>query len=125
MNKCIQINSKIESKRDVLNKTILGDTLNILSLLPDNFVDLLIVDPPYNLTKSYEEHTFKALNDKEYKEYTNLWIEKVKHCLTQNASIYVCCDWKSSLIIGDVLQRHFKLQNRITWQREKGRGAKI
>lgn len=123
LNKCIQISNKIENERDIINKTILGDTLRVLPLLPNNFVDLLIVDPPYNLTKSYEEHTFRAIKKEEYKDYTNLWIEKVKHCLKPDASIYVCCDWKSSLIIGDVLYRHFKLQNRITWQREKGRGA--
>ncbi|MBW5400430.1 site-specific DNA-methyltransferase, partial [Brachyspira pilosicoli] len=39
-------------------------------------------------------------------------------------TIYVCCDWKSSLVIGNVLEKYFKIQNRITWQREKGRGAK-
>ena len=44
--------------------------------------------------------------------------------LKKTASIYVCCDWRSSLIIGDVLQEYFLVQNRITWQREKGRGAK-
>jgi len=35
----------------------------------------------------------------------------------------VCCDWNSSMIIGQVLKKHFYVQNRITWQREKGRGA--
>ena len=123
LKKCVKVNNKVENEKDILNKTILGDTLKILPLLPDNFVDLLIVDPPYNLSKNYEENEFKAMNDKEYKEYTNLWIEKVKHCLKPTASIYVCCDWKSSLIIGNVLQKYFKIQNRITWQREKGRGA--
>jgi site-specific DNA-methyltransferase (adenine-specific) len=43
--------------------------------------------------------------------------------LKPNASIYVCCDWKSSLVIGPVLEKYFQIQNRITWQREKGRGA--
>lgn len=36
----------------------------------------------------------------------------------------MCCDWKSSPIVGRVLNKYFKIQNRITWQREKGRGAK-
>ena len=123
LNKCIKVSSKINDKNQIINKTILGDTLNILDLLPSSFVDLLIVDPPYNLSKDYENKQFKEMNDDEYEKYTNTWIEKVKHCLKETASIYVCCDWKSSLIIGQVLQKHFKIQNRITWQREKGRGA--
>jgi len=49
-------------------------------------------------------------------------------CLTENASLYICCDWKSSIVIADVLMQmeHDKklfVKNRITWQREKGRGA--
>ena len=123
LQKCISLQNKVQNKSDIINKTILGDTLQVLPLLPDNFVDLLIVDPPYNLSKNYEENEFKAMNDEEYKEYTNLWIDRAKHCLKPNASIYVFCDWKSSMIIGNVLQKHFKIQNRITWQREKGRGA--
>ena len=38
-------------------------------------------------------------------------------------TIYVCCDWQSSPTIGKVLKKYFYIQNRITWQREKGRGA--
>ena len=123
LQKCIKITDKVKEIKEIKNKTILGDTFKMLPLLPDNFVDLLIVDPPYNLSKNYEEHEFKAMNDKEYREYTNLWIDSVKHCLKPTASIYVCCDWKSSMTIGNILQKHFKIQNRITWQREKGRGA--
>ena len=63
------------------------------------------------------------MSDSEYYKFTEAWITKVKPLLKDSASIYVCCDWKSSLIIGLVLQEHFNVQNRITWQREKGRGA--
>lgn len=44
--------------------------------------------------------------------------------LKPSGSIYICCDWETSLIIGNVVKDFFKIQNRITWQREKGRGAK-
>ncbi len=44
--------------------------------------------------------------------------------LKDDASIYVCCDWETSLIVGKVLSEFFYVRNRITWQREKGRGAK-
>ncbi|HMS10763.1 MAG TPA: site-specific DNA-methyltransferase, partial [Pyrinomonadaceae bacterium] len=40
------------------------------------------------------------------------------------ASIYICGDWRSSAAIQRAGSRHFKLRNRITWEREKGRGAK-
>jgi len=108
---------------NIINKTINGDCLEIMDKLPKNFVDLLIVDPPYNLTKSFGENKFSAQSNEEYYNYTENWIEKVKPLLKEDASIYVCCDWKSSLIIGQALEKHFSIRNRITWQREKGRGA--
>ena len=108
---------------NILDKTIVGDTFQNLTLLPENFVDLLIVDPPYNLAKNYHGNQFKKTSDELYEEYTESWIQRVKPLLKENATIYVCCDWKSSLPIEKVLKSHFHIQNRITWQREKGRGA--
>jgi len=103
---------------------IIGDTFQVMKELPPNFVDLLIVDPPYNLAKDYHGNKFNAVGREEYREYTIKWVREVLPLLKKTASIYVCCDWRSSLIIGDVLQEYFLVQNRITWQREKGRGAK-
>ena len=117
---------KIKSKTDVesiLDKTLLGDTFEILSLMPEKFIDLLIVDPPYNIDKDFHGNKFKKSADGIYEEYTKAWIEKVLPLLKNTASVYVCCDWKSSIVIANVLKRYFIIQNRITWQREKGRGA--
>lgn len=123
--KCIKDNgATLYKKSDIKNQFIIGDSFDVMERMPKKFVDLLIVDPPYNLAKNYHGLKFNNKSHDEYKEYTEKWVKKVIPLLKDNASIYVCCDWKSSLIIGDVLHRHFKVQNRITWQREKGRGAK-
>jgi len=119
----ISIGQKVDIN-SILDKSILGDTFDVLSNLPNKFVDLLIVDPPYNLTKNYHGKQFIKQSEKEYVAYTKKWIESVFPLLKDDASIYVCCDWESSLIIGSVLKEFFNVQNRITWQREKGRGAK-
>lgn len=123
LKKCLTADSDLSTVSNILNKTILGDTFSILPRLPQKFVDLLIVDPPYNLSKNYDGKKFAAVNDEAYRTYTVQWVEQIKPLLKETASIYVCCDWKSSLVIGDVLKKYFKVQNRITWQREKGRGA--
>ena len=67
---------------------------------------------------------FSKTSEEEYKNYTIQWLNVVKPLLKLTGSIYVCCDWESSLIIGNVLKDMFIVRNRITWQREKGRGAK-
>lgn len=122
LERCIRVSEK-RNLEGVLDKTIWGDTFEILKLLPENSIDLLIVDPPYNLDKNFNGKKFKKTSDELYEEYTESWISLVIPLLKENATIYVCCDWKSSPAIGMVLKRHFCVQNRITWQREKGRGA--
>jgi site-specific DNA-methyltransferase (adenine-specific) len=44
--------------------------------------------------------------------------------LKPHATIYICCDWKTSNQIFPILEKHLHVRNRITWEREKGRGAK-
>lgn len=106
------------------NATVLGDFYKAIKKVEDNSIDLLIVDPPYNLDKNFHGKCFKKSDDKNYAEYTESWISALKPKLKSTATVYVCCDWKSSLVIGGILNEHFILRNRITWQREKGRGAK-
>lgn len=124
LKRCIKVNKKQEDITALLDKTILGDTFEVLKYLPENSVDLMIVDPPYNLTKSFHGNVFSKKNTEEYEDYTRLWLSLVYPLLKENGTIYVCCDWESSMIIGNVLTEFFHVRNRITWQREKGRGAK-
>ena len=123
LERCVTVTERA-ALSDVLDKTILGDSFSVLPLLPEKCVDLLIVDPPYNLDKAFGENGFSRMTDAEYGAYTERWIALVKPLLKPDATIYVCCDWQSSPVIGMALQRHFTVRNRITWQREKGRGAK-
>ena len=92
--------------------------------MQDKSIDLLIVDPPYNLDKDFHGNGFKKQSNQKYADYTKKWIDAVKPKLKDTASVYVCCDWRSALTIGGILDDNFILRNRITWQREKGRGAK-
>ena len=107
----------------VCGRTICGDTFQVAPHLPRAFADLLIVDPPYNLTKDFSGGGFRRTTDANYAAFTRAWIELLLPLLKPDASVYVCCDWRSSPVIGMTLKDYFRLQNRITWQREKGRGA--
>ena len=123
LNNCIQIKSKTNLE-NILDRTILGNLFDVVPHLPENCVDLLIADPPYNIDKNFHGNKFKKTTDEIYFDYTEQWIKAIIPLLKKTATIYVCCDWESSPIIGSVLKKYFHIQNRITWQREKGRGAK-
>lgn len=109
---------------DIENKTIQQDIFQCVNYLPSAFVDLLFIDPPYNLDKTFNSNTFKQTTDQGYEEWVDGWLSQLIRILKPSASVYVCCDWKSSPIIYTVLSRYLQVLNRITWEREKGRGAK-
>ena len=125
LERCVTITEKQADLSCVTDKIIIGDMLAVSPLLPEKSVDLIVADPPYNLTKSFNGTTFAKRSCSAYESYTRQWLAAVKPLLKETGSIYVCCDWESSLIIGRVLGEFFHVRNRITWQREKGRGAKV
>ena len=108
---------------EVLDKTICQDALKALDLLPDACADLLIADPPYNLTKIFGKSTFKEMDFDAYKLWLDKWLAKTVRLLKDDASVYICADWKTSIAIPEIAGKYFILQNRISWEREKGRGA--
>jgi len=119
----LNISNKV-SVNDILNKTINQDIFYVVDFLPDNFIDLLFIDPPYNLSKIYNQSKFKSTNDMDYEIWIDSWMKKLVSKVKNTGSIYVCCDWKCTSAIYNVLKKYFIVRNRITWEREKGRGAK-
>ena len=123
LDRCVRLDRPADIN-DILDKTILGDTFGVMPLLPREFADLIIVDPPYNLDKDFGGNKFKSSDSEEYTRYTGQWLDLIEPLLKPDGTLYVCCDWRSGMVIGNLLEKRFKVQNRITWQREKGRGAK-
>jgi site-specific DNA-methyltransferase (adenine-specific) len=101
-----------------------GDSLTIAPNLPPAFVDLLILDPPYNLNKNFNGYKFAQRTVESYNDWLNQAIVILKPTLKPTASIYICGDWLTSASIFTVASQHFTIRNRITWEREKGRGAR-
>lgn len=108
---------------NLIGRTVCQDIFDAMPHLPDGFVDLLIVDPPYNLNKSFNQSKFKNLSFDEYTAWIDRWLSRLRQVLKPTASIYICSDWRSSAAVQQVAERYFFVQNRITWEREKGRGA--
>ncbi len=121
--KLVKLQTKA-TKKEILNKTICQNLFDALDLLPDKFVDLMIIDPPYNLNKRFNKIGFQEKSILDYADWMESFISKLKGKLKENSSVYFCGDWYSSISIPLVLEKHFKIRNRITWEREKGRGSK-
>jgi site-specific DNA-methyltransferase (adenine-specific) len=108
----------------ISGRIINQDLFEVIEFLPDNFVDLLFLDPPYNLNKKFSSVNFREMKSDDYEIWLDSWISKLVRILKPSASIYFCCDWKTSISAFNVLKKYFLIRNRITWEREKGRGSK-
>lgn len=110
--------------QDIGGEIICGDTFDVAQKLPRVFVDLLVLDPPYNLAKDYNGHLFKEKEKADYQRWFQRIIEVLTPTLKSTATVYVCSDWKTSVLLAPILETSFHVRNRITWEREKGRGAR-
>lgn len=114
----------LESLRQGAKDTLINaDALCLLDALPESCVDLLLTDPPYNLRRTFASHTFLPQDEQDYRLWLERWIAKLPRVLKPEASLYICCDWRCSSAVEAVLKKYFTIQNRITWEREKGRAA--
>lgn len=108
---------------DILDTTIHQPCETTLPLLPRQCVDLAIIDPPYNRRKTFGGQTVQPRSPDAYQSWCATWLDLLVPLLKPTASVYVCSDWESSTLLYPVLAQHFTVRNRITWEREKGRGA--
>jgi site-specific DNA-methyltransferase (adenine-specific) len=122
LDRCIQVKKPVKLE-GLLNKTIYQDVFSVLEYLPSNAFDLIIADPPYHLTKTFNGRTFRWKTLQDYEDYLKSWIPAMVRLLKPHGSMYICGDWRSSSAIHRVTEKYLKIQNRITWEREKGRGA--
>ena len=112
------------SIREISNRVAHGDIFELATKLPEQFVDLMILDPPYNLSKDYHGIPFKSSDGIGYQSWFEKLLDALMPTLKPDATVYVCSEWRTSVLIGPILESRFHIGNRITWEREKGRGAK-
>ena len=109
---------------EIRDRIFCQDVFTALPHLPSGCVDLLFADPPYNLTKTFNDRRFRKTSVDQYAEWLDSWLSQTVRLLKPTASVYICGDWESSAAIHRVGEKYFIPRNRITWEREKGRGAK-
>lgn len=98
------------------NKIILGDCFDNLSKIEDNSIDLIAIDPPYEI--SYENLDW----DKKILNWVNLKDEFYR-ILKPTGNLIVFQGWSNVSETKKILEDKFKLKNWIIWDRIKGRGA--
>jgi site-specific DNA-methyltransferase (adenine-specific) len=104
-----------------LNTIYAMDCIDFLNKMENGFIDLAVLDPPYNLKKA-EWDTFKS--EKEFFEWTFLWIDTLLPKLKDTSSLYVFnTPYNCAFILQHLVSKKMKYQNWITWDKRDGLGA--
>jgi site-specific DNA-methyltransferase (adenine-specific) len=100
----------------MIEKVILGNCFDHLSEIGDNSIDLISIDPPYEISFENLEWDKKVLN------WENL-TDEFYRILKPNGNLIVFQGWSNVSETKSVLEKKFNLKNWIIWDRIKGRGA--
>lgn len=120
----MRVNTNV-ARQELEGQLIVGDIFEVAKHLPFAFVDLLVLDPPYNLSKNFNGNLFRKKQKDVYRSWFQGIIDLLIPMMKPAATMYVCSDWKTSTLILPILESSLHVRNRITWEREKGRGAKM
>lgn len=71
-----------------INQIVNGDCLKLFKSIPNDSVDCVFADPPFNLNKKYNSHVDNLL-DTEYLEWCKLWINECLRVLKDNGFIFL------------------------------------
>lgn len=92
-----------------------GDVLDILSSLPNQSVDLIFADPPYNIGKKYIDFKDKWPSDEAYFSWCETWLACCIDKLKSNGSLYVMSSTQSMPFFDLYLRRKLHVLSRIVW----------
>ena len=102
----------------LLNKIAVSDCLAYLKKVDDGFVDLAVIDPPYNLKKGSWD-TFKS--QAEFLSFTTKWVDALIPKLKDSASLYIFnTPLNAAYILQHLIKRGLYFQNWITWDKRDG-----
>jgi len=75
-----------------LNKFYLSDNLEFLNTIPDNFIDLIYIDPPFFTQKDWVKFVDEWNSIDDYLWFMELRIKEIYRILKNTGSFYLHCD---------------------------------
>lgn len=112
-----------------LNKITKGNCIELLKKIPDNSIDLIFADPPYNLQLNGDlfrpnQSKVSAVNDEwdkfssfnEYDDFTEKWLKECRRVLKRNGAIWVIGSYHNIFRVGKIIQDlNYWVMNDIIW----------
>lgn len=113
------------------NNIVLGDNVELMKQLPNDCIDLIFADPPYNMNCEkelirYEGTKFDGVDDEwdkyesleQYDEECKKWLEQCLRILKKNGSLWVIGSFQNIHRLGYILQdMDAWIINEIVWEK--------
>lgn len=92
-----------------------GDAPKVLRALPDRSVDLIFLDPPYNIGKRFEEFHDKWPSNEAYIQWCQQWLEQCLRVLSKTGSLYLMTSTQAMPYLDIWLRKKLTILSRIAW----------
>ncbi|AFZ13834.1 Site-specific DNA-methyltransferase (adenine-specific) [Crinalium epipsammum PCC 9333] len=97
------------------HQVVYGDTLEYLRSMPDECVDLIFCDPPYNIGKNFNGRKEKWASDQDYLSWCYQWIELCIKKLKPTGTIYLMAATQNMPYIDIFIRPYVTILSRIIW----------
>lgn len=98
------------------HRIIWGDAILQLNLIPNESVDLIFIDPPYNIGKKFATTNDKWDSDEQYLEWCYNWLDLCVNKLKSNGSMYVMTSTQFMPYFDIYLRKKLTILSRIIWE---------
>ena len=98
------------------HRIIQGDSLEVLSNeVSDNSIDLIFVDPPYNIGKNFNGHRDKWTTDEDYLNWSYKWIDLCIRKLKPSGSMYIMTSTQFMPFFDIFIRKKMTILSRLVW----------
>ena len=105
----------MRSFSDNNNKIICADVFEGLSQIEDESVDLIFIDPPYNIGKKFESTMDKWDSDEDYLNWCYKWIDECICKLKKTGSMYIMTSTQFMPYFDIYIRAKMTILSRIVW----------
>lgn len=96
-------------------KIIYADIFDGLNTIKDNSIDLIFIDPPYNIGKKFGDFIEKWDKEEDYIEWCYQWIDLCINKLKKNGSMYIMTSTEAMPYFDIYIRKKMKILSRIVW----------
>lgn len=107
--------------KELENKIINADCMDILKQLPDNCIDLVLTDPPYgmNFCSNYRKKKYKHIENDDNLDWLSGWCKEINRIRKDDAHIYIFCSWHKVDVFKQEIEKFFAVKNILIWKKKQ------